>query len=177
MNLKPETLAEIEAVIPRYPQKMSAMLPLLHSIQRDQGYISPEAMEWVAQKLECTPIKVYEVVTFYPFFRTDPIGKRYVRLCRTLSCALCGGFKIAEVLEDELGCKMGETAPDGSATIEWAECLASCGTAPAMLVDDDLHENLTEAKVRELAQQWKKEAPGRAPEANGTSPEDETQSE
>lgn len=160
MNLKPETLAEIDRVIPLYPQKRSAMLPLLHAIQRDQGYISNEAMEWVAQQLEVAPIAVYEVVTFYPYFRTHPVGKRHIRLCRTLSCALCGSYRIADVLKEEFGCELNEISADGSATVEFVECLASCHTAPVMMVDDDLYEKVDEARAREIAQKIKAEAGG-----------------
>ncbi|MDX2110958.1 MAG: NAD(P)H-dependent oxidoreductase subunit E [Verrucomicrobiota bacterium] len=150
MNLKPETLAEIERVIPVYPKKRSAVLPLLHAVQEDQGYISNEAVEWVAQKLELQPINVYEVVTFYPHFRQKPIGKHHIRLCRTLACALCGGYKMSELLEQEFGCKMGETSADGKVTLEFVECLAACGTAPVALIGDDLYERLDEPKVRKL---------------------------
>ncbi|HEX2099865.1 MAG TPA: NAD(P)H-dependent oxidoreductase subunit E, partial [Candidatus Synoicihabitans sp.] len=88
MNLKPETLTRIDEVIPHYPVKRSAVLPLLHLIQEDVGYISDGAIEWIAQKLELQPINVYEVVTFYPMFRRQPIGRRHIKVCRTLSCAL-----------------------------------------------------------------------------------------
>lgn len=151
MDLKPDTLAEIDRVVPLYPTKRSAVLPALHAIQKDQGYISNEAMEWLAERLELEPINVYEVVTFYPFFRQEPIGKTHIRLCRTLPCALCGGYKVAKILEEEFGCHMGQTSEDGTVTLEWAECLASCGSGPVMLVGDDLHENLTEDSIRELA--------------------------
>jgi NADH-quinone oxidoreductase subunit E len=155
MNLKPETLNEIEGVIPQYPRKRSAMLPVLHAVQRDQGYISNEAMEWIAGKLEVAPINVYEVVTFYPYFRRHPIGRHHIRVCRTLSCALCGSYKIADVLKEEFGCELGETSPDGSATIEFAECLASCHTGPVMLVDEELVEKVDEDKARAIARKIK----------------------
>ena len=162
MNLKPETLAEIDRVIPLYPRKRSAMLPVLHAVQRDQGYISSQAMEWVADKLEVAPIHVYEVVTFYPYFRQHPIGRRHIRLCRTLSCALCGSYKIADVLKQEFGCDLNEVAPDGSATIEFVECLASCHTGPVLMVDDELVEHVDEKKARELARKIKAEARSQA---------------
>lgn len=155
MNLKPETLAEIEHVIPLYPQKRSAVLPLLHAVQEDQGYISNEAVEWVADKLELEPINVLEVVTFYPHFRQHPIGKYHVRLCRTLSCALCGGYKVAEQLEQAFGCKMGETSEDKQVTLEFVECLASCGSGPVALIGDDLYERLNEKKVTDIVAQIK----------------------
>ena len=158
MNLKPETLRRIEEVIPHYPVKRSATLPLLHLIQEDVGFISQAAIEWVAAKLELQPINVYEVVTFYPMFRQKPIGRRHIKVCRTLSCALMGGYKTCEAFEKEFKTHRGEISPDGEVTIEFVECLASCGTAPVVLIDDDLHENVDGAKAKKLSDQIKAEA-------------------
>ena len=158
MNLKAETLAEIEKVIPQYPQKRSALLPLLHAVQADQGYISDEAMEWVAAKLGIQPVNVLEVVTFYPYFRRTPFGKHHIRICRTLSCALNGSYAVAEVFKQEFGCELGENSKDGLVTLEFAECLASCHTGPNVLVDETLYNKVDEAKAREIAQKIKAEA-------------------
>jgi NADH-quinone oxidoreductase subunit E len=158
MNLKPETFQQIDEVITHYPVKRSAVLPLLHLIQEDAGFISKEAVEWVAQKLELQPINVYEVVTFYPMFRQKPIGRRHVKVCRTLSCALMGGYKTCETFEHEFKTHRGEISPDGEVTIEFVECLASCGTAPVVMIDDDLHEKVDPAKAKELSNQIKTEA-------------------
>ena len=158
MNLKPETLRRIDELITHYPVKRSAVLMLLHAIQEDAGYISKEAQEWVAQKLELEPINVYEVVTFYPMFRQKPIGRRHIKVCRTLSCALMGGYKTCEAFEQEFNTHRGEISPDGEVTIEFVECLASCGTAPVVMIDDDLHEKVDAAKAKELANQIKTEA-------------------
>ena len=137
------------------------MLPLLHLIQEDAGYISDAAIEWVAQKLELQPINVYEVVTFYPMFRRKPIGRRHIKVCRTLSCALLGGYKTCEAFEKEFNTHRGEVSPDGEVTIEFVECLASCGTAPVVMIDDDLHEKVDAARAKELSAQIRKEAAGR----------------
>ena len=158
MKLKPETLQQIDEVIPHYPVKRSATLPLLHLIQEDVGYISPQAIEWVAAKLGLEPINVYEVVTFYPMFRQKPIGRRHIRVCRTLSCALMGGYKTCETFEKEFNTHRGEVSPDGEVTVEFVECLASCGTAPVVLIDDDLHENVDVTKAKQLSSQIKEEA-------------------
>ena len=158
MNLKPATLQRIDEVIPHYPVKRSATLPLLHLIQEDAGFISPEAIEWVAAKLELEPINVYEVVTFYPMFRQKAIGRRHIKVCRTLSCALMGGYKTCEAFEQEFNTHRGEISPDGEVTIEFVECLASCGTAPVVLIDDDLHENVDGQKAKLLSAQIKQQA-------------------
>ena len=151
MNLKPATLQQIDEVITHYPVKRSATLPLLHLVQEDAGWISKEAIEWIAAKLELPPINVYEVVTFYPMFRQAPIGRRHIKVCRTLSCALVGGYKVCDQFQKEFGCHTGEVSADGEVTIDFVECLASCGTGPVVMIDDDLHEKVDAAKVKALS--------------------------
>lgn len=151
LKLQPATVARIDDVITHYPVKRSALLPLLHLIQEDFGWIPDEAMDWVAARLELQPINVYEVLTFYPMFRRQPIGRRHIKVCRTLSCALVGGYKVCEQFEQEFGCHRGEISADGEVTIDFVECLASCGTGPVVMIDDDLHEKVDAAKVKSLA--------------------------
>jgi NADH-quinone oxidoreductase subunit E len=175
VNLKPETLRRVDEVIPHYPVKRSAALPLLHLVQEDQGYISPAAVEWIAQKLELQPINIYELVTFYPMFRQQPIGRRHIKVCRTLSCALMGGYRTCEAFEKEFNTHAGptEVSPDGEVTVEFVECLASCGTAPVVMIDDELHENVDVAKAKELAAQIKAQGRGagsQEPEARSRTP-------
>lgn len=158
----PETLTYIEEVIPRYPKKRSAIMMILHAIQKEAGYLSLEAQEWVAAKLELTPIQVREVVTFYPFYREKPIGKRHIRVCRTLSCALNGGYKICDSFKKAFDTELDAVSPDGRVTVEFAECLASCGTAPVAMVDDQLYENLNDEQVEAICEQIKKETPAGA---------------
>jgi NADH-quinone oxidoreductase subunit E len=158
MNLKPQTLQSIDEVITHYPVKRSATLPLLHLIQEEIGHIPEEAIPWIAEKLELQPINVYEVVTFYPMFRRHPIGRRHIKVCRTLSCALVGGYKTCAAFQKEFNTSLGEVSPDGEVTVEFVECLASCGTAPVVLIDDDLHEKVDEAKAKQLSSQIKAEA-------------------
>lgn len=158
MNLKPETLQRIDEVITHYPVKRSATLPLLHLIQEDIGHLPPDTVEWVAAKLGIQPINVYEVITFYPMFRQHPIGRRHIRVCRTLSCALNGGYKTCEALKREFNTGLNEISPDGEVTIEFVECLASCGTGPVIMVDEELHEKVDGAKAKAIAAQIKAEA-------------------
>lgn len=163
MNLKPETFQRIDEVITHYPVKRSATLPLLHLIQEDAGYISEEAITWIATKLELQPINVLEVVTFYPMFRRAPIGRRHIKVCRTLSCALSGGYKTCETFAHEFNTHAGPgvVSPDGEVTVEFVECLASCGTAPVVLIDETLHEKVDVAKAKQLSDQIKAEAKAR----------------
>src|SRR5690606_41367593 len=113
-----DALPIFEKTIPKYPVKRSAVLPLLHFVQAEEGYISNEAIEWVAQKLELEPINVYEVVTFYPFFRQKKIGRRHIRVCRTLPCALVGSYKTCRTLQEQLGCELDGISEDGEDRIE-----------------------------------------------------------
>lgn len=162
MNLSPATCAKIDEVITHYPVKRSAVLPLLHLIQEEAGHISDAAIEWVAAKLELQPINVYEVVTFYPMFRQKPIGRRHIKVCRTLSCALLGAYRTCEAFEREFGVRRGEVSADGEVTVDFVECLASCGTAPVVMIDDALHEKVDVARAQELSAQIRREAAARS---------------
>jgi len=151
----PEGLeAEIDELISHYPQKRSASLMVLHALQEHFGWISQEAVEWTARKLELQPINIYELVTFYPMFRSQPMGKYQIKICRTLSCALGGSHELYRHFCERLGLdpkKHGpQTTPDGRFTVEFVECLAGCGTAPVMMVNDDFYEGVTLAKADEL---------------------------
>jgi NADH-quinone oxidoreductase subunit E len=158
MNLKPETLRRIDEVITHYPERRSAALPLLHLVQEDQGCISPEAIEWIAARLGLQPVNVYELVTFYPMFRQKPAGRRHIKVCRTLSCALVGGIQVCEEFRRQFGCDPGEISEDGEVTVEFVECLASCGTGPVVMVDEELYEKVDVARAREIVAQIKAEA-------------------
>lgn len=152
VGLKPETLEKANKIVALYPEIRSATLPLLHLVQEELGYITDTSMKWIAKKLNIEPINVYEVVSFYPMFRLAPIGKRHVKICRTLSCALRGSYKTMESFEKEFGCKRGETSPDGAVTLEFVECIACCGTGPIVQVDHLLYEKVVPENVPALAQ-------------------------
>lgn len=146
-----EVLAHADALVARYPEKRSAVLPLLHWAQEVQGWVSNDVIEWVAGKTGLAPVEILGVVTFYPMFRQEPCGKRHVRVCRTLSCALRGAYATMEALEKEFAVKRGATSADGSVTLEFVECLAACGSAPVVQIDHALHENVTPESVPALA--------------------------
>lgn len=149
---------ELEAVavkrLAQFPdeQKRSAVLPLLHYIQHHHGFISAPAIEWVAARLGIEPIKVVEVVTFYPGFRQSAPGRHHIRVCRTLSCAMGGSYELMDQLCELTGIDRSTSdphhhpvavSPCGNFSVEFAECLASCGTAPVCMVNDDFHEDVT----------------------------------
>jgi NADH-quinone oxidoreductase subunit E len=151
----PESLlAEMEELITHYPKKRSASLMLLHAVQEHFGYISRQAVEWIAAKLELQPINVYELVTFYPMFHQKPVGKYHLRVCRTLSCALDGAYELHEHFCSKLGLDPHghgpQTTKDGKFTVEFVECLASCGTAPVMMCNEMFHEGVTANKADEI---------------------------
>jgi len=144
----------LDEVITHYPEKRSASLMLLHAIQERFGYVSEEAVHWVAKKLEVQPINVLELVTFYPMFQNRPVGKWHLKVCRTLSCALAGSYKIHQHACEKLGLNAHthgpQTTKDGKFTVEFVECLAACGTAPVLMCNETLHENVGEEKTTEI---------------------------
>jgi NADH-quinone oxidoreductase subunit E len=152
--------AKADELVTHYPvSKRSASLPLLHHWQETFGYISPAGIEWIAAKLGLQPINILELVTFYPMFREHPIGKIQIKVCRTLSCALAGSQALCEHFR--MKCGTGEpdahgiaTSPDKKYSVEFVECIASCGTAPVIMIDDDFHENVTIQRADELLEKY-----------------------
>jgi NADH-quinone oxidoreductase subunit E len=160
VTLSPEFIAQADTIIARYPaSRRSASLPLLHHWQETFGYITPQGIEWIAQKLDLQPINILELVTFYPMFRQHPAGKIQIKVCRTLSCALAGSHELYHHL-----CKRLQTAPpdshglavtpDHRYSVEFIECLAACGTAPVIMIGNDHHEAVTPQKADELLKQY-----------------------
>ena len=146
--------AEVDELITHYPVKRAASLMVLHAIQERFGWISSEAVLWTAKKLELQPINIQEILTFYPMLRQEPMGKYQIKVCRTLSCALGGAYELREHFCKKFGLdahKHGaQTTPDGKFTVEFVECLASCGTAPVMMCNDDFYEGVSHAKADEI---------------------------
>jgi len=147
---------DIQNCLPRYPTKQAATLPALHLINERLGYVPPEAVVELAELLELAPAQVQDTLSFYGFFRQDkPQGQYRIWVCRSFTCASCGGEELLEHLCQRLGVRPGETTPDGRITPEFGECLGACDTAPSMLVNDTLYENVTIEKMDELIQQMK----------------------
>jgi len=146
--------AEVDELVTHYPVKRAASLMVLHAIQEQFGWISREAVLWTAKKLELQPINIQEILTFYPMLRQEPMGKYQIKVCRTLSCALGGAYELREHLCKKFGLDAhahgAQTTPDGKFTVEFVECLASCGTAPVMMVNDDFYEGVSHAKADEI---------------------------
>jgi NADH-quinone oxidoreductase subunit E len=143
-------LRELEAIRSRYPDREAAILPALHLAQREFGYLSDDAIVYVATLLEFTPARIEGVATFYTMYNRKPVGKYHLQICRNISCSLLGAEHLIEHVSMKLGIHPGETTPDGKFTLSEVECLGSCGTAPVMQVNDDYHESLTEEKIDAL---------------------------
>ena len=150
----PALEAEVNELITHYPVKRAASLMVLHAIQEQFGWVSQEAVEWSARKLGLQPVNVYELVTFYPMFREQKAGKYQIKVCRTLSCALGGSHQLRDYFCKKLGLDASDpgpqTTPDGKFTVEFVECLASCGTAPVVMVNEEFHEGVTAEKADQL---------------------------
>lgn len=131
----------------RYPDPKAACLPALWLAQEEHGWVSPQACSAVAEELGIPPAHVLGVASFYTMFKKKPTGRYLIQVCSTLSCSLMGARRVVEHLESKLGIKCGETTADGKFTLVKVECLASCGTAPMMQINDDYYESLTEEKI------------------------------
>ena len=183
MDIPAPLLAKIDEAISHYPvSKRSASLPLLHLWQEHFGYVSDEGVAWIAKKLELPPINVLELVTFYPMFRRQPAGATHIRICRTLSCALGGAYELRERVAKAAGIDLeafleGQkkttehghphnpghgnpiaVSPDGKFSMEFVECLASCGSAPVAMVNDNFKEAIDLNKAADLLSVKKSDA-------------------
>jgi NADH-quinone oxidoreductase subunit E len=160
-SLTSEQSAELEQIVARYPVKQAACIPLLHLCQKANGnWISEEVIQFVAARLDLSSAHVSGVVSFYSLLNEKPPGKHQVWVCRTLSCALRGSEAILNHCEERLGIKSGETTADGNVTLRTAECLASCGSAPMLQIDEKYHENLTVERLDALLESLRSEPKG-----------------
>ena len=151
LQLSEHVRQEIDHWVRKFPEgrQRSAVISALQAVQQEnQGYLTPELMDSVAEYLDLPPIQVYEIATFYSLLETEPVGRYRISVCTNISCMLRGSGEIVEHLEKKLGIKTGESTEDGKFYLNREEeCLAACCGAPMMMVDHDYHENLTPAKV------------------------------
>ncbi|MGA2232925.1 MAG: NADH-quinone oxidoreductase subunit NuoE [Tepidisphaeraceae bacterium] len=136
--------------IPRYPTKQAVLLPALHAVQHAHGWIPQAALVEIAEFLQLSPAEVLDTATFYEEYWLKPKGQYLVQVCRSLACEICGSRKITEHLKARFGVEEGETSADGRFTLIELECLGSCGTAPAVLVNDVLYEDVTCESIDKL---------------------------
>lgn len=146
-------------IVARYPEKRSAVMPLLYLAMSEEGYLTDEGMEEVARWCEITPAQVLSVASFYTMYKREKTGKYLVSCCTSISCMLLGGDDVLHAVEDESGVPHGETDDEGMLSVEHVECIGACGGAPAVQVNYELIEGVTPEKARELVKWLKKARP------------------
>ncbi|MBZ0264480.1 NAD(P)H-dependent oxidoreductase subunit E, partial [bacterium] len=145
-------------VAKRYPHARSAILPALHIVHHEEGWVSREACDVVADLLELPRMWLYDALTFYTYFPQKPVGKYHIQFCHNIACNLRGAEDMIEYLKSEHGIKEGDITDDGLFTLNRVECLGACGNAPMMQVNDDFYEDLTLEELGKLIDGWKKSA-------------------
>ncbi|HLO38665.1 MAG TPA: NADH-quinone oxidoreductase subunit NuoE [Lacibacter sp.] len=161
MKFSEDKLKQVDEMISHYPEgkQKSALLPLLHLVQKENGgWLSSEAMDYAAELLKIAPIEVYEVATFYSMYNLQPVGKTIFEVCQTGPCMLRGSDGIVDYIYEKLGIKPGQTTADGLFTLKTVECLGACGYAPMMQLGPDYREHLTKEKIDELIAEGKAKA-------------------
>jgi NADH-quinone oxidoreductase E subunit len=141
--MKPDTRRKIDELFELYPWRRGALLPAIYLVQEERGYVDEESARELAQIFELKPVEVWEVLTFYNMFYTEPQARHHVYVCTNLPCSLRGARALLRGLESHLGVGAGEATSDGRVSLGHEECLGSCGTAPVMRVDGQYFENLT----------------------------------
>lgn len=153
----PEREERFQELVRRYPTNFSAIMPTLWLCQEEWGWLRPGVPEWVAQRLDVPISRVYEIITFYTMYYTEDPGKYNLQVCRNISCHLMGARRIIDHLKDRLGVEVNQTTEDGMFRLEQVECLGACGMAPMMQVGKHYYEFLTEEKVDQLLEQWRRD--------------------
>ena len=161
MKFTEEKLNKVNEILARYPdgRQKSALLPVLHIAQdENNGWLSVEAMDYVAELLKIKPIEVYEVATFYSMYNLKPVGRYVFEVCQTGPCMLNGSDQIIDYIKQKLNIKVGETTADGLFTLKTVECLGACGYAPVMQMGKYYREHLTKEKVDQIIDECRKNA-------------------
>ena len=151
-----QTEEKFQWLITRYPKKDAVLIPLLHKVQDEVGYLSPDAIDYVAKRMDLSPARVREVASFYTMFKLSPKGKYVIQVCHNLTCYLRGCEDVIKKAKETLGINEGDTSPDGMFTIERAECLCACDQAPVIQVNNwEYHENMSPEKTVQMIQDLK----------------------
>lgn len=156
MSWGPELLEQAEGIIARYPQRRSAVMPLLYMAMREDGHLTEGGMRQVAELTGLTPVQVESVASFYGMFKLVPQGRYLVSVCTSISCMLLGSDHVMSSAEREAGVPAGETDSDGIVTVEHVECIGACGGAPAVQVNYELVEGMSPNSVAEMIR-WLRE--------------------
>jgi NADH-quinone oxidoreductase subunit E len=135
---------------PRYPKKVALLLPALHAAQEETGWLPPEVIDEVGAYIGIHPAQVKEVASFYTMYNLKPVGKYHLKICTNVSCALRGAEDLVTHCEKKFDVRLGETTKDRKFTLSEEECIGACGTAPAMMLNDDYKENLTVSSLDQI---------------------------
>lgn len=153
--LSEAAIRELEELRQKYPNARAALLPAIYIAQREFGWASPEAYEAISEALGVPKAIARGVGTFYAMYKHKPMGRNIVQLCTNVSCMILGAERLVDFLKNKYGLEPGVTTPDGRFSMVIMECIGACGTAPAMLVNDDFYENLTEKYIEEILGKYK----------------------
>jgi len=153
--LSEAAIKELREIRQKYPEASAALLPALYIAQREFGYLGADAYEAVSDALGIPKAIARGVGTFYTMYKHKPMGRHIVQLCTNVSCMILGAEKLADFLKNKYGLEPGGTTPDKRFSLVIMECIGACGTAPAMLVNDDFYENLTEKYIGEILERYK----------------------
>ena len=153
--LSPKFYEAMDKLVPRYPNRVALLLPALHQAQEETSWLPPEVLEEIGAYIGIHPAQVREVASFYTMYNLKPVGKYHLKVCTNVACCLRGSDEIVEHVEKKLGIKCGETTRDKLLTLMEEECLGACGTAPAMMLNDDYYENMDIAKMDQLLESLK----------------------
>lgn len=149
-ELSKSGLELVKKELTRYETKMSAIIPALYQVQKEKGWVSPDAVEYLSRVMEIPTASINEVLMFYTMFNKKPVGKLHVQVCTNISCSMNGGRELADHICKAYQVGYGEISKDGQVTVNRVECLGSCGTAPMMQVNDNYYENLTGEKALKI---------------------------
>jgi NADH-quinone oxidoreductase subunit E len=155
MGLESDLRERMEMIAARFPQPLSAIIPMLYLVQQQYGHVTKEGMELAAEILGTTPANIDSVASFYTMLYRQPVGKYMLQVCRTLPCALMGAEEVVAGLQGKLGIKPGETTQDQLFTLETVECLAACHVAPLMMVNGAYKVHLDHAKIDAIIDECK----------------------
>lgn len=153
--LSEKVIRDINLIMNKYQGAQSSLLPALYVVQKEHGWLSPEALKEVGEILNMPKAEVKGVSTFYAMFRHRPIGRHLIQLCTNVACMIMGSESLLNILKEKYGIEPNGTTGDGRFSLVVMECIGACGTAPAMLVDTDFHDNLTEQNVIEILEKYK----------------------
>lgn len=142
--------AEFERLVVRYPIRESMIMPALWMAQEQQGWISAEAIAYIAERIGTYPAKVFELATFYTMYQLKPVGSYHICICRTLSCWLRDKQEMVDYLAEEYDLRPGKVTEDGRFSLEEVECLGHCGTAPVIQLNGEFHEDMDLDKLKAL---------------------------